>query len=135
MFSGDMKKPENLDAWLKLFEAINPIVHAVNCVTECLDFNTMARYQWTNLVHFPNNFWPPPLDRYRELKTSIIDKLKTLPGGIMGIHPSHFTNIAVHANQLPSKPHKDGLSNHNGLDSISSLGIFKAVQQVTRTDQ
>jgi hypothetical protein len=57
-----------------------------------------------------------PRNRYRELKTSIIEKLKTLPGGIMGIHPSHFTNIAVHANQMPSKPHKDGLSNHNGFE-------------------
>jgi hypothetical protein len=66
-----------------------------------------------------------PRNRYRELKTSIIEKLKTLPGGIMGIHPSHFTNIAVHANQMPSKPHKDGLSNHNGLDGISSVGIFE----------
>lgn len=43
-FSGDMKKKENVDAWLELFEAIDPILHAVNCVSECLDFDTMGRY-------------------------------------------------------------------------------------------
>ena len=43
----------------------------------------------------------------------------------MGLHPSHFINIAVHANQLPSKPHKDGLSNHNGLDGICSVSPFE----------
>jgi hypothetical protein len=56
MFSGDMKKPENLDAWLKLFEAIDPILHAVNCVTECLDFDTMARYERFNVTRFVDNF-------------------------------------------------------------------------------
>ena len=42
----------------------------------------------------------------------------------MGIHSLHFTNIGIHANQLPSKPHKDGLSNHNGMDGICSVGMF-----------
>lgn len=42
-FSGDMRKKENVDAWLKLFKAIQPILHAVNCVSECVDFDSMAR--------------------------------------------------------------------------------------------
>ena len=38
---------------------------------------------------------------------------------------SHLLNVAVHANQLPSKPHKDGLSSHLGYDGICAVGPFE----------
>jgi hypothetical protein len=46
------------------------------------------------------------------------------PHSFMGVHASCWVNITVHANQLPSKPHKDLLSNHNGHNAISSFGQF-----------
>ena len=53
-----------------------------------------------------------------------MEQQEPLPGDFMSIHSSHWVNIAVHANQLPEKPHKDLLSNHRGLDGISSFGPF-----------
>lgn len=99
-----MKTEHNLNQWGELFEKIDPVLHAINCVADCVDFETMSSY--------------------RSLKTAVMEHDKPLPGSIMGIHASHWVNIALHANQLPEGPHKDLLSNHSGFDGISSFGPF-----------
>jgi hypothetical protein len=102
-----MKGAHNMQAWVKFFDKVDPILHAINCVADCVDFETMGCY--------------------RRLKDKTInsDEPGDLPpGSFMGVHASHWVNIAVHANQLPLKPHKDLLSNHNGYDAISSFGQF-----------
>jgi hypothetical protein len=103
-FSSDMKRPENMDCWVELFSTVEPILHSINHVADCVDFFTMRSY--------------------RKLKQKVMDHKKDLPGGFMGIHLSHWLNIGVHANQLPSKPHRDGLSSHKGLDGICSIGPY-----------
>jgi hypothetical protein len=97
-----MESPSNMQAWNQFFSRIDIVLHAINCVADCVDFDTMSRY--------------------RELKQAII---KAFPGTFMALHASHWPNVGVHANQLPPIPHKDMLSNHNGFDGISSFGQFE----------
>ena len=93
-------------AWIQFFTKVDPLLHAINCMSDCVDFETMGCY--------------------RKLKDRIINAKGPggLPGEFMGVHSSHWVNIAVHANQMPLKPHKDLLSNHNGYDAIMSFGGF-----------
>jgi hypothetical protein len=101
-----MKGLQNMLAWVEFFQEVDPILHAINCVADCVDFETMGCY--------------------RKLKETIINNPNShLPGLFMGVNASHWANIAIHANQLPSKAHKDLLSNHNGFDGISSFGQFQ----------
>jgi len=100
-----MKRPENMSAWYELFLSIDPILHAINCVADCVDFTTMSQY--------------------RHLKRKVTNWTKIAASMFMGIHSSHWVNVAVHANQLPTKPHKDQLSNHLGYDGICAVGPFK----------
>jgi len=103
-FSGDMKRPKNLDEWYDLFIAIDPILQSINALGDCVDYDTMSRY--------------------RHLKRKVVNWTKIPLASMMGLHSSHFLNVAVHANQLPSKPHKDGLSSHLGYDGICAVGPF-----------
>jgi hypothetical protein len=100
-----MKLPENMIVWLTFFTAMEPILHAINHVADCIDFFTMRSY--------------------RKLKYKVMHHNRTFLGAFMALHISHWLNIAVHANQLPSKPHKDSLSSHKGFDAITSIGPFE----------
>jgi hypothetical protein len=110
-----MRLPSNMNAWVKLFSAIQPLLSAINHVADCVDFFTMRSYRkLKQRVVNRNKF------KRRDMKRN-----KHFPGVFMGIHNSHWLNIGIHANQLPEKPHKDGLSSHKGLDAISSIGPFE----------
>jgi hypothetical protein len=102
-----MKRPENLNEWYDLFVGINPILQGINSLGDCVDYETMSRY-----CH---------------LKRKVVNWTKIPLASMMGIHSSHFLNIAVHANQLPSQPHVDSLSSHLGYDGINSVGPFEYV--------
>ena len=70
--------PCNMLACRDLFTAIDPIPCAIDCMADCNDFDTMACYR-DLLVGKCSNY------------------NQTLPDKIRGIHPSHFTKIALHA--------------------------------------
>ena len=103
-FSADMYSPENMIAWNNLFTELELVFHVSNMVLEQIDYGVALKY--------------------KELKEAIIQDNNHLPGGLMGIHESHWPNIAVHANQNPDDDHKDDLSSHLGFDNILPFGDF-----------
>ena len=103
-FSADMYSPENMLAWNGLFTELDLTFHASNMVLEWIDHGAAKKY--------------------KDLKEAIILDNKHLPGGLMGIHSSHWPCVAVHANQNPTKDHTDEKSSHLGFDNILPFGDF-----------
>ena len=69
---------------------------------------------------------PEKMAHYHELKEKLTEQdLKDGPAHFLSLHSSTWMNIAVHANQLLSLPHKDALSSHLGADQIFPFGPFR----------
>jgi len=101
-----MQSPENMQQWVKLFEALDLALLTGNLVADLVDPEKMARYH--------------------ELKEKLTERdLKDGPAHFLTLHSSTWTNIAIHANQLPSLPHRDKLSSHLGADEIFPCGPFR----------
>ena len=104
--SGDMQSPENMEQWVRLFDALDLALLTGNLIADLVDPEKMARY--------------------RELKEKLTEcDLHDGPPHFLALHSSTWTNIAIHANQLQSLPHKDSLSSHLGSDQIFPCGPFK----------
>ncbi len=100
-----MQSPENMEQWVRLFGALDLALLTGNLVAELVDPEKMAHYH--------------------ELKEKLTEQdLKDGPAHFLSLHSSTWMNIAVHANQLPSLPHKDALSSHLGADQIFPFGPF-----------
>ena len=94
-----------MEQWVKLFEALDLALLAGNLVADLVDPEKMARYC--------------------ELKERLMKwNLKNKLAHFLTLHSSTWTNLAIHANQLPSVPHKDSLSSHPGADQIFPFGPF-----------
>ena len=103
-FSADMYSPENMLAWNNLFTELDLTIHASNKVLEWIDLGAAMKY--------------------KDMKEAIISDNKHLPGGLMGIHSSHWPCVAVHTNQNATKDHKDNKSSHLEFDNILPFGEF-----------
>src|SRR5260370_31673594 len=83
--SWDMRSPENMQQWVKLFEALDLALLTGNLVADLVDPEKMACYH--------------------ELKEKLTERdLEDGPAHFLTLHSSTWTNIAIHANQLPSLP-------------------------------
>ena len=95
-----------MQQWVKLFEALDLALLTGNLVADLVDPEKMACYH--------------------ELKEKLTERdLKDGPAHFLTLHSSTWTNIAIHANQLPSLPHRDKLSSHLGADEIFPCGPFR----------
>src|SRR5260370_32614151 len=104
--SGDMQSPENMEQWVRLFEALDLVLLTGNLIVDLVDPEKMACY--------------------RELKEKLTEHdLHDGPPHVLTLHSSMWTNMPIHANQLQSLPHKDSLSSHLGSDQIFPFGPFQ----------
>jgi len=95
-----------MEQWVRLFDALDLVLLTGNLIADLVDPEKMARY--------------------RELKEKLTEcDLHDGPPHFLALHSSMWTNIAIHANQLQSLPHKDSLSSHLGSDQIFPFGPFK----------